>query len=200
METIDDIIEKELEQKSIEKEPTITTEISDADPIPKKTKKVRSQAQIEAFEKARIKRAENFEKRKLLKAQEKQDKKEIKTQIKEKVNNLTTQEIKDEIHKPLKKALEPPQHSGYGHYNHQAPTPIINNYYYNTPQPVQSVKKKGRKKKVVYVTDSEEEDEEIEAPKSILKQPAPAPSTAPPKPQPQPRVYKKPSLKYNFVN
>ncbi len=202
MEDIEDIIDQELEQKSIEKIPTLSAEISDSqDEPPKKSKKVRSEAQIAAFEKARLKRAENYEKRKLLKEQEKQEKKEIKTKIKEKVNNLSTEEIKEEIQKPIKKPVPnlPPQHS-YGHYNYQQPqTPIINNYYYNTPPPQEPVKK-GRKKKVVYVSDS---DEEIEPPKLVLKQPAPAPAPIPkpqPAPAPQPRVIKKPSLKYNFVN
>ena len=60
-------IEKELEAKSIEK-PNITMDIEEkedipeqtAKPAPKKSKKVRSQAQIEAFERARLKRKENY--------------------------------------------------------------------------------------------------------------------------------------------
>ena len=57
MDDIEEIIENELEAKSIEKD--VTLDIVDTpDDNPKKTKKIRSQAQIEAFEKARIKRAE----------------------------------------------------------------------------------------------------------------------------------------------
>ena len=199
MDDIEEIIENELEAKSIEKD--VTLDIVDAkatDDNPKKTKKIRSQAQIEAFEKARIKRAENYQKRQLLKQQQHQEKKEIKTQIQEKVNSLSTEEIKEELKKPVKKSVQdtPPQHS-YGHYNHQGPTPIINNYYYNTPQPPPEVKKKGRKKKVVYVSDSESDDEEL--PKPILKQavaPAPAPA---PVPAPQKRAVKKPGFSFNFI-
>ena len=65
MATIDESIEAELESKSIEKEPSLSLEINEETEglsIPqskaKKSKKVRSQAQIEAFEKARKKRAE----------------------------------------------------------------------------------------------------------------------------------------------
>ena len=69
---IEETIEAELEAKSIEKD-NISLEINDDDAqrLPKKTKKIRSQAQIEAFEKARIKRAENYQKRQLLKEQDK---------------------------------------------------------------------------------------------------------------------------------
>ena len=199
MDDIEEIIEEELDNKSIEKDNSISAEIiDDNDTIekPKKSKKVRSEAQIKAFEKARIKRQENYEKRKLLKEAEKQEKKEVKTKIKEEINNLSTEEIKEKIkEKPkLVRQNAVPQQPQYPQYNyHQPPTPIINNYYYNTPPPQQEEPvKKGRKKKIVYVSDSDEE---------ILNEPAPAPAP-PPAPKLQPKkapVNPKPILKYKFA-
>lgn len=96
-------IEKELEQKSIERDTNVELQINEVDtlcepqvvahsagegepsvdtkPQVKKTKKVRSQKQIEAFEKARIKRAEAIANRKKLKEEEKLKKKENKKQV-----------------------------------------------------------------------------------------------------------------------
>tara|TARA_R110002096_G_scaffold25375_1_gene79398 strand:- start:2786 stop:3385 length:600 start_codon:yes stop_codon:yes gene_type:complete len=198
MDDIEEIINKELDEKSIEKEPTITSEIHDEPSDiekPKKSKKVRSQAQIEAFEKARIKRAENYEKRKLLKEAEKQEKKEVKTKIKEEINNLSTEEIKEKIKpKPKPNVVSQPVMQAPPQYTYQQqPTPIINNYYYNTPPHIQEeIVKKGRKKKVVYVSDSDEE---------IPNEPAPAPAPPPPNPQPVKKapINRKPVLKYNFA-
>ena len=196
---IEETIEAELEAKSIEKD-NISLEINDdphagPDDKPKKTKKIRSQAQIEAFEKARIKRAENYQKRQLLKEQDKQNKKEIKTKITEEINSLSTEEIKEKIKPklPRQNAVQdtPPQHS-YGHYNHQPPTPIINNYYYNTPPPPQEVKRKGRKKKVVESSSSSEDEEE-----EVLRT-AKAPVMQC-KPQVIKQQPKKAPLKYSFV-
>lgn len=206
MDDIEEIIEEELDNKSIEKDNSISAEIiDDNDTIekPKKSKKVRSEAQIKAFEKARIKRQENYEKRKLLKEAEKQEKKEVKTKIKEEINNLSTEEIKEKIKEKPKlvrqNAVPQQPQPQYPQYNyHQPPTPIINNYYYNTPPPQQEPPvKKGRKKKIVYVSDSDEE---------ILNEPAPAPAPAPPPlpqvPKLQPKkapVNPKPILKYKFA-
>ena len=67
-------IEAELEAKSIERD--VEVEITETEPEPepepvvpppKKTKKVRSEKQIAAFEKARLKRAEGIAARKKLK-------------------------------------------------------------------------------------------------------------------------------------
>ena len=81
-----DIIEKELDEKSIEKlkEMAISDPTPPAEPEPepvKKTKKVRSTAQIAAFEKARKARAEKI-------AQRKKDKQEVKIQKKEERKRL----------------------------------------------------------------------------------------------------------------
>ena len=80
-------IEQELDQKSIER----VDEIPEPEPEPqakqkpKKSKKVRSQAQIEAFERAKLKRAENIKARREKKEQDKLEKKATKTKIKERV-------------------------------------------------------------------------------------------------------------------
>lgn len=207
MATIDESIEAELESKSIEKEPSLSLEINEGLSIPqskKKSKKVRSQAQIEAFEKARLKRAENYEKRKLLKQQEKEEKKQVKTKITEEINNLSTEEIKEKINKKTAKPLsdpsyvQPPLAPQYSYANQP---PVINNYYYNTLAPNDSIpveKRKGRKKKVVYITDSDS-DEEVK-PKYTSK-----PLSKPVEivqPQVEPKQAPKTTtrkLKYNFV-
>ena len=216
MATIDETIEAELESKSIEKEPSLSLEINEEDQglsVPqsksKKSKKVRSHAQIEAFEKARKKRAENYEKRKLLKQQEKEEKKQVKTKITEEINNLSTEEIKEKINKKTAKPLSEPSYvqpplapQSYTSYANQPP--VINNYYYNTLAPNDSIpveKRKGRKKKVVYITDSDSDEEvkekytskQLSKPVEVV-QPPPAPQSAKQTPKTSTR-----KLKYNFV-
>ena len=77
-------IEQELEAKSIEREVEIKEVVTEEpqpepEPVvdpPKKTKRVRSEKQIAAFEKARLKRAEGIANRKKLKEEQKLQKKE----------------------------------------------------------------------------------------------------------------------------
>lgn len=209
MATIDESIEAELESKSIEKEPSLSLEINEEDQglsIPvKKSKKVRSQAQIEAFEKARKKRAENYEKRKLLKQQEKEEKKQVKTKITEEINNLSKEEIKEKINKKTAKPLsdpsyvQPPLAPQYSYANQP---PVINNYYYNTLAPNESIpveKRKGRKKKVVYITDSDS-DEEVKQKYTSKQLSKPVEVVQPPPAEPKqaPKTTTR-KLKYNFV-
>ena len=90
-------IEAELEAKSIERD--VEVEITEAEPEPepqavaqqgepvvetppKKTKKIRSEKQIAAFEKARLKRAEGIAARKKLKEEQKEEKKQQKKEAK----------------------------------------------------------------------------------------------------------------------
>lgn len=209
MATIDESIEAELESKSIEKEPSLSLEINEEDQglsIPvKKSKKVRSQAQIEAFEKARKKRAENYEKRKLLKQQEKEEKKQVKTKITEEINNLSKEEIKEKINKKTAKPLsepsyvQPPLAPQYSYANQP---PVINNYYYNTLAPNESIpveKRKGRKKKVVYITDSDSDEEVKEKYTSKqLSKPVEVVQPPPAEPKQAPKTSTR-KLKYNFV-
>ena len=92
-----DNIEKELDEKSIEKLKEMA--ISEPEPTPeptpepvKKTKKIRSAAQIAAFEKARKARAEKI-------AQRKKDKQEVKIQKKEE-RKIVKEKVKEELNKP----------------------------------------------------------------------------------------------------
>lgn len=207
MATIDESIEAELESKSIEKVPTITQEIVEVDEEvvskktekPKKSRKIRSQAQIEAFEKARVKRAENYEKRKLLKEAEKQQKKEVKTKITEEINKLTTEEIKEKISKkvatPNPKSL--PRQSTVQNNNPQPS--VVNNYYYNVPH--EDYKPPRRKKQVHYEDESSDEE--------LKHKPKAKPKKVNYEPEPQPEPVKQTEtlaptsnrrvLKYNFV-
>ena len=108
MATINEEINEELENKEVERVKlevsdvstdgdTLAQEQSDKDfnesfeaPKPKKTKKVRTQKQIEAFEKARKKRAENIALKKTQKETLKKEKKLKKTTINEKPSIIDT--------------------------------------------------------------------------------------------------------------
>ena len=178
-----DDIEKELQEKLIEKDTNISAEITDELPAvnteiketPKKSKKVRSAAQIAAFEKAKIKRKENFEKRKL----------DRETKITTHDNNDLVQPaiVKKEIKK------ENPQPS----YHH--PQPIINNYYYGTNDYADTDRgrnRKGKKKKQVIIESSSSSDEEI-----VEKPPTPPPRQAQQTNNNQEKVTNQ--LRFNFV-
>jgi hypothetical protein len=219
MEPIEEVIENEIEQKSIER--TIIEEpeslVEDTPPHsvsvnPKrKTKKERSPAQIAAFEKARLKRMEIANQKKQIKAKQKEEDNILKEQIKAKLDNETKPV---DIPKPtLKKEVVKPRFS-------EQPTPreivreqVVNNYYYYGEEP----KRRGRKKKIVEPeTESESESEE-----EYIQQPSRSqermfrPET-PPSPIQQPETYKElqsykeeapkkqfvraqPKLKFSFV-
>jgi len=189
MEDLDEQILDELKQKAIErsddleieetnqlqeelKDPTTESPLVVEDEVPppvKKTKKQRSQKQIEAFEKARLKRAENLKIKKQIEAEKKEAKKAekelVKKQIKErleqkKVLDLPPTEEVDRTVRRFREVEEQPR------YREQ----VVNNYYYyGTPPPEvhHEVKpKRGRKKKVrspppPEPESSSEEEEEI---------------------------------------
>jgi hypothetical protein len=211
MEPIEEVIENEIEQKSIERtvieEPEPETLVEDTPPHsvsvnPKRrTKKERSPAQIAAFEKARLKRMEIANQKKQIKAKQKEEDNILKEQIKAKLDNETKPV---DIPKPtLKKEFVKPRI--------EQPTPreivreqVVNNYYYyGEEQP----KRRGRKKKIVEPeTESESESEE-----EYIQQPS-----RPPSPIQQPETYKElqsykeeapkkqvvraqPKLKFSFV-
>jgi phage protein D len=204
MEPIEEVIENEIEQKSIERtiieepEPEPETETE----LPKrKTKKERSPAQIAAFEKARLKRMEIANQKKQIKAKQKEEDNILKEQIKAKLDNETKPV---DIPKPtLKKEVVKPRFT-------EQPTPreivreqVVNNYYYYGEQP----KKRGRKKKIV----EPESESESESEEEYIQQPS-----RPPSPIQQPETYKElqsykeeapkkqfvraqPKLKFSFV-
>lgn len=197
MEDLDKQILDELKQKAIERsddleidevnsvdeelleEPTVAP--STPPPPVKKTKKQRSQKQIEAFEKARIKRAENLKIKKQIEAEKKAKKQEEKELVKKEVKQRLEQ----------KKVLDlPPTEKvdrAVQRYRELQPEPepryreqVVNNYYYygqpppghfddyESPKP----KAKKKKKKVKFVpppepeteTESESEVSEAEEP------------------------------------
>tara|TARA_R110000824_G_scaffold83932_2_gene209730 strand:- start:25 stop:630 length:606 start_codon:yes stop_codon:yes gene_type:complete len=178
-------MDDELENKEVER---LKVEITDGDTLAqeksdndfddsftpvKKTKKIRSEKQIAAFEKAKIKRAANIAFKKLEKDTLKKEKKEAKTKIKETsiIDSLPADQKEmlrvkaTEDNQPKYRPTEIPQYQhSQGHYQHQ-PQPIINNYYYgahNQPQgqieKVQDVLKEEKSKQIIYESSSEEED------------------------------------------
>ena len=145
-------IEEELDNKEVERI-QITTE-----PLEKKTKKVRSPAQIAAFNKAQETRRANVlikkENQLAQKLELKQKKKEVKQQVIEEMNKpepTKPEPIKPEPTKPTTKPrsreVESLERGG---------APIINNYYYGTNKT--SNKKSKRRKKKVVESSSEDDD------------------------------------------
>tara|TARA_R110000850_G_scaffold108983_2_gene221492 strand:+ start:2062 stop:2622 length:561 start_codon:yes stop_codon:yes gene_type:complete len=160
-EIMEELDNKEVERVKVEvSDVKDTEETTDDKPVEvKKTKKVRSEKQIAAFEKAKLKRAENVA---LKKKQKEEDKLKKKTSIVEKsiIDDLPEQTItklKQEAVKKYKPVLD----YDVPHHN---PQPIINNYYYGTNEYGQSPSAqkppRGRKKQVVLSSSSEEESEE----------------------------------------
>lgn len=180
MEDLDEKIMAELKEKAIERtdeieitDNTIDEELMDEQPASeppqpvKKTKKVRSEKQIAAFEKARLKRAENLKIKKQLeaekKAQKKAEKEEVKAQVKQR---LEARDFPQVTHEP------PPQVQKHVEGFREQ---VVNNYYYYgrqptfideeeyEPSPPPKRKKKGRKVKRLPTpvpSSSEEEEEE----------------------------------------
>ena len=197
-------IEEELDNKEVERI-QITTE-----PLEKKTKKVRSPAQIAAFNKAQETRRKNVlikkENQLAQKLELKQKKKEVKQQVIEEMNKpepTKPEPIKPEPTKPTTKPrsreVETVERGG---------APIINNYYYGTNK-TSNKKSKRRKKKVVESSseddDSDDSDYEpsVELKKTTIK---PASKSMPngktpiidtPKDNPYQREINK--LKYNYA-
>ena len=189
-------IESELEQKSVER---VTEEIHEVEPEPetvqpKKTKRVRSEAQKAAFERAKLKRAENIKKRKEDAAQKKLEKKVTKTQIKERVKEVTAIPTGPQHTAPLQR-----QTSVRDNPREQV---VQNHYYYYgmpPPQPQESEppkrKKKGKKVKrpPTPSSSSEEEHSDVEEPETYQEQYK----------EPEPQVYyeqpKKQKFKFGYV-
>ena len=181
MEDFDELILDELKQKAIERSDVeveeevnqLQEELKDPSPEPplvvedevpppvKKTKKQRSQKQIEAFEKARLKRAENLKIKKQIEAEKKEQKKAEK--------ELVKKQVKERLEKKETLDLPPPQEVNHitQRYKEVEEQPryreqVVNNYYYyGTPPPEvyqpppevyhaeqQPKPKRGRKKKV----------------------------------------------------
>jgi len=145
MEDLDEKIIDELKEKAIERSDdleitspiknTIDEELLD-ESVPteppqevKKSKKVRSEKQIAAFEKARLKRAENLKIKKQLeaekKAQKKKEKEEVKAQVKERLENPRFPEVNQFATPEVQR------------YTDNFREQVVNNYYYYGRPPVE---------------------------------------------------------------
>ena len=154
MEDLNDDIIEELKQKAIERivdEPVIDNDIqhdqenlTSPEPLPvleeepdkkvKKPKKPRSEKQKAAFEKARIKRAENLKVKKELEAEKKQQKKQEKELVKKEVKERISQ--KDARPEPKHNPTRPKDINRFQNDLYDAPEQpflgekVVNNYYY----------------------------------------------------------------------
>tara|TARA_R100000951_G_scaffold113430_2_gene115448 strand:- start:4231 stop:4863 length:633 start_codon:yes stop_codon:yes gene_type:complete len=170
---------EELKQKAIER---VESEPETAPP--KKSKKIRSQAQKEAFERAKLKRAANIKLRQKLKEEEKALKKQTKIKI--------TQRVKEELEQPKEEEVEPAepqpklvrQKSSVVEpqpYHHHQPAPVNNYYYYGAPPvgpqhhyeseggwlpPKRKEKKRGKKVRPPTPSSSEEEQSDVDEPET----------------------------------
>lgn len=171
-----DEINEELENKQVERVKEEVSEVTDGDTLCQeqsdkdynnipKTKKQRSQKQIEAFEKARKKRAENISLKKKEKAENKGKKK---TTIKEEpsvIDSLppeTIETMRRNAVNPTPKFKPILNYDVPHQYQNNHPAPIINNYYYGTNDNNISNKKTSKKKKKVVVESSSSESESEE--------------------------------------
>ena len=193
MEELDETIIAELKEKAIERGDDDDVSIEDntldedvvkapePEPAPKKSKKVRSEKQKAAFEKARIARAENLRIKREIAAEKKAEKKKEKEAVQAEVAYRLKKHPKLPV--PTKEAAD--------RYLQQPTIPqayeqqVVNNYYYYGEQPPQPKKKKGRRAKpsrpptpseseseeesgganFIY-SDEDEEEEEVEMPQS----------------------------------
>ena len=145
-----DEINEELQQKSIEKSDNLQVTIQPEEK-PKKTKKPRTQKQIDAFEKARAKRAEQVAEIQKKKQLVKQEKKVKIKELKETLSKPPVTFVEEKSVMPAQHSL-PPQGDGVGGIsvyspgmNQPQPDPrafssghreqIVNNYYYYGPTP-----------------------------------------------------------------
>jgi len=125
----------------------------------KKPKRQRSEKQKAAFEKARLKRAENLKIKKQIEAEKKQKQKEekelVKKQVKERLAQKETidlpppQEVNN-ITQRYKEVEEQPRYREQvvnNYYYYGTPPPQAQQYYEPEPEPEKP--KRGRKKKVV---------------------------------------------------
>lgn len=155
---------------------------------PKKSKKVRSEKQIAAFEKAKQKRAENLRLKREQKEKEKLNKKEEKKIIKEKVEEELKKPKEEKL---IRQATTAPVAIQQPTMNSSHPREqVIQNhyYYYGVPPPnhyEKPQKKKSRKKQPVIEPSSSSEEEEEEYSNSPIQHPY-----RPPSPPVEPESYK----------
>ena len=184
-----EIIEKELEEKTIERmddDPLVL----EPEPV-KKPKKKRTQAQIDAFEKARLARTEKIAARKKQKEEDKLKKKEQKKVIKQKVeeeldqvqamdNSMASDILNEVVPDPTQPKPPSPQPVKKTTFKEEPvirerfnpADPIVNNHYYyygmppqthyQPPEPEPPRPKKSRRKKRPPTPSSSESESEGE--------------------------------------
>ena len=187
MEDLNDKILNELKEKAIERsddvevsdnvineeliepqpEPEVQVESPEVQKPVKKTKKVRSEAQKAAFEKARKARAENLKIRKQLDAEKKEQRKKekeiVKAEVQERLNNPDFPQVKSV--KPTTNPI-PHENDRFG-YREQ----VVNNYYYygrpptpneeNLEPPVKTARKEKKVRRPPTPDVSEESESEV---------------------------------------
>ena len=136
-----DEINEELQQKSIEKSNIEVTIQPEEKPSKGKTKKPRSQKQIDAFEKARAKRAEQVAEIQKKKQLVKQEKKVKIKEFKETLSKPPVTFVEEKSVMPIRPTENPISMYSPG-MNQPQPDPrvahreqIVNNYYYYGPTP-----------------------------------------------------------------
>ena len=168
MEELDQQILEELKAKAIERgdddisidDNTLDEEEPQPDLEPKKkSKKVRSEKQKAAFEKARLARSENIRiKREIAaekKAEKKKEKEAVKAEVEKRLKTPKVLPVKEDADEYLQQPTIPQA------YEQQ----VVNNYYYYGEQPAPPKKKRGRKPRAVVrpptpsESESESEDE-----------------------------------------
>ena len=161
--------------KTINSKDTETIIDSDTDNSEVKTlerqKKPKSDAQIKAFEKARLKRAENILKRQEEKQKEKEDfdkLKEMKKQIKE-------LKIKKEREKELKHIYDDNDDDDQSSDEEVVIKKVVK-------------KKVPKKKKVIYINENDDDDESTNDRNVIIVNKMPAPINQHPAPKPRPKA------------
>lgn len=204
---------EELKQKAIERVDIEVVDEGDfnnpAPAPPKKSKKVRSEAQKAAFEKAKLKRAENIK----LRQKQKEENKAIKKETKIKLKQILQEELeqpKEEV-KPQPKLvrqesrpIDPASLSNL-QYPHHQPAPVNNYYYYGAPPQhhyeseggwlPQKQPKKKRGKKARPPTPSSSEEEEVDEPETYKD----LHSNKEPEPEYEYQEPKIPKFKFNYV-
>ena len=164
----DDIQVNEIEEELLEEATPL-----ELPPVeqPKKSKKQRSQKQIEAFEKARIKRAENLKIKKQIEEEKKEAKKAEKEQVKKEVKQrlIEKEQPSIDVYQPGK--VEQVRKEPQPKYKEQ----VIHNYYYYgfSPQQVAQQGLHPPPSQVSFYDDSPKPKKRIYDKKKKIKSPSP---------------------------
>ena len=165
---VEDVVEEaEVADSLVEDTPPHTVSVT-----PKKAKKPRSAKQIEAFEKARVKRAEGIAARKAKKEEDKIKKKEAK---KEKLQDVPVVESQVSVPKPVVNTPTAPS-------NNPRDQVIQNHYYYygvpppnhDYNEPNKKNKKSSRKRPPTPSSSESESEEEQQHEQQYYEQPKPS--------------------------